>query len=189
MSTILNKIFIPALWLTNNNKAKSNVTMSQVSALINKEIANSTAGLLKVDGSRSMAGLLDINQNDFINVKNVVPPQLGDSIVIKGNFDLDNYNLDNVKNIRNVETISSVSGKPLQINSNIDLNNYNLQNVQGIAAPSGDKIRLRSDVTSFGSIDLRNYNEIINSKIPESDNGLARYKTVDNLYHSPKKYL
>ena len=177
MST--NKIFIPALWLK-DDIANSGVTMAQVSTAI----ANSTSGLLKVDGTRPMTGLLDINQNDLINVKTVLPPKSGDSIEVDGSFDLKNYDLDNVKNIRNVSSISAPSATALQMNSNVDMNNYNLQNLQGIAAISGNTLALRSDVTSYGNIDLRDNNEVINSKVPESDNGLARFKTVDNLYWS-----
>ena len=177
MST--NKIFIPALWLK-DDIANSGVTMAQVSTAI----ANSTSGLLKVDGTRPMTGLLDINQNDLINVKTVLPPKSGDSIEVDGSFDLKNYDLDNVKNIRNVSSISAPSATALQMNSNVNMNNYNLQNLQGIAAISGNTLALRSDVTSYGNIDLRDNNEVINSKVPESDNGLARFKTVDNLYWS-----
>ena len=181
----MNRVFIPALWNTDDSQMTSpGLSKGQVTAIVTSEVAKGTSDLVKVDGSRVMTGNLDFNQNDLKNVKTVLPPVSGDSIEIDGSFNLKNYDLENVSNIRNVQSLSAPNNSSLQINSNVDMNNYNLQNIQGLSAMTGRPLTLRGDVQSYSNINLRGESEIVNSKVPESDDGVARFKTVDNMYYS-----
>ena len=95
-----NKVFIPPLWAVDNNSGNS-LTMSQVSSLVNTEMTKRTADLVRIDGTRSMKGSLDIDGHEVINVK--VPESdnaLASMKTVKGHwnalnpiFDKTNFNM------------------------------------------------------------------------------------------------
>ena len=115
--SINNKVFVSELW-NQDEEGSSGISMSQVSSLVSGEISKATVGLIKADGSKAMTGNFNVAQNDLINVKSFKPPKSGDSIEVDGTFNLKNYDLDNVQNIRNVENIEAPSGQSLKIISN-----------------------------------------------------------------------
>ena len=55
------KVYIPGIW-TNEDK-------SDVTALVNSATAAATSGLLKVNGTRSMQGNLNLDNSEIHNVK------------------------------------------------------------------------------------------------------------------------
>ena len=61
------KVFIPPLW--QEVETSSGVKLSQVSSLVNAEIAKQTSDLVKTDGTRSMKANLDLDDYEIINPK------------------------------------------------------------------------------------------------------------------------
>ena len=132
------KVYIPSLWTDDGQL--------DVTALINSATAAATAGLLKVDGTRSMQGNLNLDNNEIHNLKLLKP----------------------------------VAGGDIDLDGSFNMKNYNLLNIQGLSPMT--TLKLNGPVDMFGDIDLRDRYEILNPKIPQSDNSLARFKEVRHNY-------
>ena len=110
---MLNRVFINTLW--ENNDTGTGVTMSQVSTFVAGELTKGTADLVKIDGTRPMTGNFNVSQNAITNAATILPPNPGDTIVIDGNLNLQNYHLDNV------QSLSAVGSNSLRVNNNIEM--------------------------------------------------------------------
>ena len=66
-----------------------------MTALVNSATATATLRLLKVDGTRSMQGNLNLDSNEIRNVK-VLKPVAENNIDLDGSFNMKNYNLLNI---------------------------------------------------------------------------------------------
>ena len=64
-----------------------------------------------------MTGNFNVDQNDLINVKTFLPPVSGDDIKFNGSLDVNDFHL------KNLNEVSAVVNKLIQVKSNIDLNN------------------------------------------------------------------
>ena len=70
------KVYIPSLWTDDQ---------FDVTALVNSATAAATSGLLKMDGTRSMHGNLNLDNNEIHNVK-VLKPVPGYNIDLDGSL-------------------------------------------------------------------------------------------------------
>ena len=91
---------------------------------------------------------------------------------MNANLDFNSNELDNVTKINPPNL-----GANIEVDGSFDMKNYNLFNIQGLNAASGIALKLNDNVEMGGDIDLKG-NEIINPKVPQSDNALALVKTV-----------
>ena len=105
---------------------------------------------LRLDGTTSMLGPLNLDSNRVTNVHEIVPRSIGSDIDVDGSF---------------------------------NMKNYFLKNIQGLYGTQGSPLKFHSTIEMGSNIDL-NGREIVNPRIPESDNALAAMKTVRDNYGS-----
>ena len=69
-----------------------------------------------------------------------------------------------------------MSGNNIDLDGSFNMKNYNLLNIQGLYPMT--TLKLNGPVDMFGDIDLRDRYEILNPKVSQSDNSLARFKDL-----------
>ena len=116
---------------------------------------------------------VDYNTNEVDNRQILVPNhylRLDGTTAMQADIDLGSNNIINISNIKPMSADGDI-----KLHGSMNMNNGSLKNVQTLSASQGNSIQIGS------TIDLKGY-QIINPKVPESDNALASIQMVrDNF--------
>ena len=138
-STIKNSLLVEQDLLDTQSKANTNET----------NITNLQNDKLSIDGSNSMTGNLNLNNNNILNVNNLQTQDIkstdGVSINIQDDINLGLYNLENGNEMK-INTISANTVPNIVSNNNLDMNNNDLLDISSMTITSTQYISKLTDL-------------------------------------------